>query len=269
MPSMRCSTSVPDTPLHDMTRKDYVEQVAAQLSGLSWGEQDAIREEIDAHIEDHICGLLELGYSEELAEERTMLRMGDPQEVGRELRAQYPVVWRIVSRLSILMLLLMACFALFLAPEDEWSLLDGLGNRTTPRQHIFHAVSPVYVGEDVDITFTVGDDTVRVLHLAIGEDSRLYTGEDGMSHWLNEPLVASVYADAHDRFPGGPVGRIELILENQRGEQGRDLLTRSRWWADGGVKVPIQPEDTYVILRCEQFGSEICYELPLPREEVP
>ena len=48
------------------------------LRGATQKEQDAIRAELDAHIEDHICDLIDLGYSEELAEERTMLRMGDP-----------------------------------------------------------------------------------------------------------------------------------------------------------------------------------------------
>ena len=36
-------------------------------------------------------GLLELGYSPELAEERTLDAMGDPKEVGRELNRQYPL----------------------------------------------------------------------------------------------------------------------------------------------------------------------------------
>ena len=41
--------------------------------------------EIDAHMEDYIFALLDLGYEPELAEAWTMTFMGDPVEVGRAL----------------------------------------------------------------------------------------------------------------------------------------------------------------------------------------
>ena len=73
-----------------MDRRTYVEQVLANLRRVTPGERAAIRDEIDGHIEDHICDLLELGYDEKLAEERAMSFMGDPVEVGRERDKQYP-----------------------------------------------------------------------------------------------------------------------------------------------------------------------------------
>ena len=66
-----------------MTRSEYVERVLSVMKHVTGEEREAIRAEIDAHIEDHICGLLELDYPEDLAEERTMALMGDPEEVGR------------------------------------------------------------------------------------------------------------------------------------------------------------------------------------------
>ena len=72
-----------------MTRIEYVERVLSVMRHVTPSEREAIRAEIDAHIEDHICDLLELDYDEALAEERTMARMGDPEEVGRELDKQY------------------------------------------------------------------------------------------------------------------------------------------------------------------------------------
>ena len=68
-----------------MTRQEYTDRVLANLRRVTPEERAAIREELDAHMEDHICDLLDLGYDEALAEERTMQRMDDPEEVGREL----------------------------------------------------------------------------------------------------------------------------------------------------------------------------------------
>ena len=68
-----------------------MEQVLANLRRVTPDERAAIRGEIDGHIEDHICDLIELGYDEKLAEERAMAAMGDPEEVGRELDKQYPL----------------------------------------------------------------------------------------------------------------------------------------------------------------------------------
>lgn len=52
-----------------MTRWEYTEQVLANLRRVTRAEREAIRAEIDGHMEDHVCDLLELGYPPELAEE--------------------------------------------------------------------------------------------------------------------------------------------------------------------------------------------------------
>lgn len=72
-----------------MTRREYTDTVLSALRRVTEDERRAIRAEIDAHMEDHICALLDLGYDEPLAEERTVALMGDPKEVGRELNKQY------------------------------------------------------------------------------------------------------------------------------------------------------------------------------------
>ena len=86
-----------------MTRREYTDRVVACLRGPTKEELEAIRAELDAHIEDHICDLLDLGYDEALAEERTMMWMGDPEEVGRELDKQYPMRWLIVSLAALIL----------------------------------------------------------------------------------------------------------------------------------------------------------------------
>ena len=56
-----------------MTRKEYSENVLAQLRRLTPEEKQDVLAELDTHMEDRICALLELGYDEALAEERVMV----------------------------------------------------------------------------------------------------------------------------------------------------------------------------------------------------
>ena len=252
-----------------MNRTEYTETLLSQLRRVTPEEREEIRREIDGHIEDHICSLLELGYDQQLAEERTMARMGDPVEAGRKLNQQYPVVWQVLMWLSALVLACMALFILFGAPDEDRSLLEALDNRAEAGQHIFLNQNPRFTQEPLDLSFTVGDDTVRLQAISIGSGHFRELQEDGSYDRVYRERMVSVYADAYDRLPGGPVGRIELILENERGTQGTELLARSRWWADGSVRVPIAPEDTCVTLICKQFGEELRFRLPLPKEDTP
>lgn len=80
-----------------MDRKTYIDTVLSTLRRVTGRERSAIREEIDGHIEDHMEGLIELGYDPALAEERTLAAMGDPKEVGRELNKQYPLRWLVAA----------------------------------------------------------------------------------------------------------------------------------------------------------------------------
>ena len=72
-----------------MDRRDYTDRVLSSLRRVTEKEREAIRSELDGHIEDHMEALRELGYDEELAEERAIAAMGEPDEVGRELNKQY------------------------------------------------------------------------------------------------------------------------------------------------------------------------------------
>ena len=87
-----------------MDRREYTAQVLSCLRRVTWDEREAIRAELDGHMEDRFESLRELGYDETEAEERTLAAMGDPAEVGRELNQQY-TGWGFVllSRAAVLL----------------------------------------------------------------------------------------------------------------------------------------------------------------------
>ena len=108
-----------------MNREEYTQRVLSALGRLTPKEISAVRTEIEGHIEDHMESLLELGYDEKLAEERTMAAMGDPEEVGRELNKQYPIRWQILKDIATAFTGILLVLALFLGSSysDFWQSL--------------------------------------------------------------------------------------------------------------------------------------------------
>ena len=94
-----------------MNRAAYTDRVLACLKRLTRGERSAIRAELEAHMEDHMLALMELGYDEALAEERMLQHMGDPAEVGRELNRQYSLLWLWAMQLAKVLTI---CFAILM-----------------------------------------------------------------------------------------------------------------------------------------------------------
>lgn len=245
-----------------MDRREYTEAVLSTLRRVTGRERAAIRAEIDGHIEDHMEGLLELGYDPELAEERTLSAMGDPKEVGRELNRQYPLRWLVIGRamrllsvwtiLAVLLLILNSVGA-------ERSLLTAALERIDP--DLTHHIDPsgsVVAEESLNIEFPVGNDVVRVLRICTYRD--VPRGE----------LRAFVNVDSYDRWPLGPVSDKTLLLESQDGGQGEIRVGGlNRWWHLGDGSVHIQPGDTHVILRYGAYGQSGVIRIPLPEGGVP
>ena len=242
-----------------MDRQTYVEQVLANLRRVTPDERAAIREELDGHIEDHICDLLELGYDEKLAEERAMAAMGDPEEVGRELDKQYPLRWLVLGRAALVLTAMMCVVAVLgfgILSHLWWSLEARI---------VTDAVASDFPEEnrqEVDIRVPVGNDILRIYRVATGN-------RDGQ-------LVAEVAMCAYDHIPGGIVS--ELLLPNveltdQRGNQpewgNHGARGKSNWGADYKVKyIDIEPGDTHVTLTYDRFGEYASVRVPLTGEDV-
>ena len=202
-----------------MTRTEYVERVLSVMRHVTTSEREAIRAEIDAHIEDHICDLLELDYDEALAEERTMALMGDPEEVGRELDQQYTShFWEHLEGIAVLLLIAMG-FQALMGIGILFHAVDHLEARFSPDG--YSSDFPAEIIAEVDLRVQVGNDILRVYQVALGEQS-----------YYNPTLeqdeirpTAQVSVCAYDRIPFGIVsGDLFRYLKasDQRGTEANN-----------------------------------------------
>ena len=243
-----------------MDRRQYTDRVLTSLRRMTAKEREAIRQELDGHMEDHMEALRALGYDEELAEERTLAAMGDPAEVGRELNRQYPFRWLVVRWLAKLLaswvLLVLLALLLF---EGPVSVRVSIQERYQPDMSHHYDPSGRTVAEAYpEIEFQVGDDVVRVLRVCTYRSIP----------WGH--LMAFVNLDSYDQQLMGTVGRKEMILESQSGEQGEFWIAGPYdWWNAGNGCVAIGPEDTHVTLRYDIYGESGSIRIPLPEGEPP
>ena len=177
-----------------MDRRQYTEQVLSSLRRVTAKEREAIRQELDGHMEDHMESLRELGYDEQEAEARTLAAMGDPAEVGRELNRQYTGWgWVLLSRAAVLLTVVL-CVQTLLALGILGMVIDSISARIYPNEpSVYTAVAAT---ERLDIRIPVGNDILRVYRISIGQAD-------------NAPGVweAEVQLCAYDRIPGGIVSR--------------------------------------------------------------
>lgn len=103
---------------------NFVDAVLAQMGRLTEGEQRAVREEIEGHMEDHALLLESRGCSPEEAARQAEAAMGDPAEIGRALNAQLSHLWLYWKRFMMVLCavaLVGICFAL-----REWWITEQL-----------------------------------------------------------------------------------------------------------------------------------------------
>lgn len=86
------------------------------LEKVVWkGEHAAIREELTAHLEDHIQALVEKGMALPEAEQEAIAAMGDPGELGRQLNRQHRPYLGWAVRLTGIAVKVLTCVVLLFA----------------------------------------------------------------------------------------------------------------------------------------------------------
>ena len=231
--------------------------------------------------------LREMGYSEQLAQERTLAAMGDPAEVGRELNRQYTgwgwvISGRIAKLVAVLLVVPLLCSPFL---HDRWmGPNDYIKNRIDPdfsgtTQFLEYAarsdfspdapapdMTPLWDGAEsvlpLDIHLQVGNDELRVFRVSVGETEDWDTGRIF--------LAAEVLAVAYDQIPFGLVSSWvlgEMTLTSQDGAHTAwcgDLIGQDGRLLCIQGTVEIQPGDTYVTLSQDRFGQKFSLRIPLP-----
>ena len=240
-----------------MTRKEYTESLLSTLRHVTRREREAIRAEIDGHIEDHMADLLELDYPPELAEERTLSAMGDPKEVGRALNKQYTgwgwvILSRVVKAVTVVLFVIV-----LLTISDVEMICRNIAARMDPEQAVYRYTFANNHGEhvytkDLDIRAEVGNDVLYIYRVGV-----MAFEEDGTAR-------ASVWACNYDRrWLGVPSESLlwDLAFTTETEENAEDL-SRDRRYRDW-VNIQVTREDTYIAVCYQKNGYDVRVEIPL------
>ena len=249
-----------------MTGSEYVERALSVMKYANAKEREAIRAELSAHIEDHICDLLELDYPQDLAEERTMALMGDPEEVGRELDRHYePTLWDALEGIAKVLLVVMILQGL-LGVGILFHAVDSMEARFAPEARRSSEDFRAEVREETDYRMAVGNDIVKVYQVSVGH---MVFSRHANDEIVEQGPAAELQLCAYDRVPFGIVsgalpGRIEAA--DQRGEKIERWGGSAGSWGAGydRLYIPVEPGDTYVTLSYDRFGESVTLKVPLP-----
>lgn len=250
-----------------MDRKTYIEEVLASLRRLTITERDAVRMELNAHMEDRMADLMDMGYDEELAEARTMACMGDPVEVGRELNKQYPLGWLLLKWAAAALALAMTLTLLTLV---EWGYVKtNLAYRFCPA--LVRDYGEVYgFLEDcrTSIRVPVGDTVMHVSAVGIYQLDPEKPGFE-LAEELRVPedqLVAAV------EICGYPTSLLDIAREPYC--PFPDIRGRSEgWYATGGGSawiylIPVERGETELTGTYTSYGHDVSFTIPLDWEVV-
>lgn len=235
-----------------MRSAEYLDAVEAELKRLTRGEQEDVRRELAAHLEDHMDSLRAIGCTDEEADERAAEAMGDPVETGRAISALYRPFWLWVERIA----------AVFVVVASLWAL-SFFGTLNIAWSSVYSRFCPPDDREAVRVSehMTIGDDVVRLYGVKgyrPGEDCEVVL-------WLR----------AYDRYPFGGVhqgiwGYTTLRTGNTEGkfyafEDHTDGAAWSSWLVTCRcLRVPLHAGDTSVTLRYERFGQVFEHTFALP-----
>lgn len=240
-----------------MTRGEFLDRVLLPLGRLTGDERENVRRELEEHIEDRMEALLEMGWSEELAEERCLEAMGDPEEIGREMAKQYRGRgWLWAGRAAVLLTAVL-CVQALLGVGILFNAWDGLVVRAVHPQ-ISSMLDEVKAEAQVDLRMDIGNDVLRVVRVSVGE--------------MGDQHVAEIAMCAYDRWPFGIVARScgnWITVEGQEDDVHIPGGPASRTYGAECWQMYALPAqgDRSVTLIFSRYGETAKLEVPLPEQE--
>ena len=246
-----------------MNRRDYCAEVMANLRRLTERERSAVQMELEAHMEDHMLALIELGYDEALAEERMLQHMGDPAEVGRELDLQYPPHWLILKRVAAVLTVVFFLLNFTSLAQLHNNAGDSLWARFRPEKLMdvrdWH--EEIEVVQDTDIRVQLDDVTVRVYQVALEDADAACLAYVALSCWNRNPFAEQpVIANSYFWMTPAPLRVHTSSGQNPTGGSGEKWAFR--------YELPVEYGDS-VQLSYDAFGRTFDLTVELPWEETP
>lgn len=158
-----------------MKRAEYTAAVLRGLRHVTEREKDALRRELDGHMEDHMQALVELGYDEAAAEEKAADAMGDPAETARELQKCYSFGWLVAGYVleAVLALLFIACIAGSITVGS--GIIDAVKTRLDPMSYL--TAEQRQDAQELDIRVDCGGSVVELfaIRLTAPDQAEVYT----------------------------------------------------------------------------------------------
>lgn len=244
-----------------MERQEFCDRVLSRVRHATTEEKEAIRQELEAHMEDHAAILTEAGYSEEEAEERSAAAMGSPEEIGAGLNKAYPLGWLALSRVSLMVTVLLCATLLF-----SWPILGNalysLQTRIAPESSPFAPRNQYGYEQKVDIRTEAGDDILRIYKVGLNVSA---DGETG--------IVGLFTCNYSKNFFGYTANSLNLRFETSATAED-ELFFGSSGGGGGGVRytlvkeIPVTRADDAVTVIYDRYGEYVQIEAPVPWEDA-
>lgn len=167
-----------------MTNHDFTTWCNRATSLIRFGpDRDAVRQELQAHLDDRYEDLLSQGFSEEEASEKTLEAMGDARDIAMDLALLHRPFWAYVLKYSRIFLIVVLCISLIPinlyirniryeeALQTDFDVFDADSYGGDTGRTLLHLSQP-------DASFTVDGNTFRATDVALYTSDSEYYGED-------------------------------------------------------------------------------------------
>lgn len=254
-----------------MNKLEYLVALNGQLSRLTRFECADVCAEFSGHIDERTEALSAHDYSPEQAEQRAVMMMGDPVEVGQAINRQYSTFWLIVRILSGFLVLVLA-LELWGAVRSSSSVLDNVYSRIQKYDFVSRFDVPE-AAADTNYQMTVGDYILRVFYVQVGHDVRTNPIDTRPDSDFAREVYLHVYAYHKDPFK--PVAQNlfsngHTMLKSEAGETYTPNARASGYgihYDYAALHVPLGDNDTSVTLHCDFLGEHSELVIPLPQAE--
>ncbi len=242
-----------------MEGREFCDRVVACVRHATPEEKEAIRRELEGHMEDHAAALKEAGYTVEESEERAAAAMGSPEEIGAALNRAYPLGWLVLSRVSLIVTILLCATFLFTWPMLG-NVLSGLQARIAPQTSSFASQGQYALEQKVDIQAEVGDDILWIYKVGLNPSADGKTGSLDVFYCNYSKHIFGFASNALDlRYESGAITDDFQFFGQSGGGSSGAYYARVK-------EIPVARTDETLTVIYDRYGESVRIEVPVPWE---